>query len=126
VLKPHNREWTQARRADDTWREAEPNLLSSAPPPGRLVAVVADLRLIPVVPDDADASQDFVFGAPVAPPNRDAKTIGLMGRDDRLSRMMPFPKRTSSDNSDFQASNLEGSRLRSRNSQTSSARSTIA
>jgi len=30
--------------------------------------VVADLRLIPVVPDGADASQDFVFGAPVAPP----------------------------------------------------------
>jgi hypothetical protein len=65
VLKPHNREWTQARRADDTWREAEPNLLSSAPPPGRLVAVVADLRLIPVVPDDADASQDFCSALPL-------------------------------------------------------------
>lgn len=48
------------------------------------------------------------------------------GCDDRLSRMMPFPKRTSSDVSDFQASNLECSRLRSKNSQTSSARFTIA
>ncbi|MEH2685979.1 hypothetical protein DXU04_13050 [Bradyrhizobium diazoefficiens] len=70
VLKPHNREWTSAPRADDRWpsrefagentkrglngldREAEPNRLGSAPSQGRLVAVVADLRLIAVVAND--------------------------------------------------------------------------
>ena len=52
VLKPHNREWTSAPHADDPRRETEPNLLGSAPSPGRLVAVVADLGVSPVVPND--------------------------------------------------------------------------